>query len=170
VVLVIEEHVDERIANAAGRSECAHVITLCEDLSAARKKAIHATRDTYGQPLHASRERYLVIGFDDEVNVVALNGHVTGAKAILVGSCHGFAQMKRPATNAGKAIDETQRHVRRLMRSLIGAGPMANERGLRSRTASAGPRATVLAALEQAELRRHRLFSPSSRHELDFGQ
>lgn len=76
----VQEHVSQRVAGLAGRSELASVIAVGEDATSTPRSAIDRAGEPDGQPLHPARERAPVRGLDDEVQVVSLNRIVEQAK------------------------------------------------------------------------------------------
>ena len=76
----IEDNINDGIPYFARRGESARVITTRPERALSLQNAIDRPRHADGDTCHASGERQLVVGLDDEVYVVALYREVHQAK------------------------------------------------------------------------------------------
>jgi len=68
------------------------VIAVGPDASPADHRAIDRPRAPAGQSLETARKGAPVIGFDDEMNVIGLDGEVNDAKVGPIGARNGLPQ------------------------------------------------------------------------------
>jgi hypothetical protein len=76
----ISEHLNQGISHLARRGERAAVPALGKQRPAARQKVVHLASDTDHEPAHATRQSALVPRFDQQVDMVALDGEVNHTK------------------------------------------------------------------------------------------
>ena len=74
VTALLKKNVRERAPNLARRSERDRVIALAEDLPFAAEQVVEPHRDADGEPSRTSAQGALVPGFDDQVQVIWLDG------------------------------------------------------------------------------------------------
>lgn len=77
----VVDDVGTGVADLAWGIEDAQVIALGEDGAIAAKEAVEAPGDADTEPLHNAGELLRAVGFDDEVEVTALDGPVDDAGA-----------------------------------------------------------------------------------------
>ncbi len=69
------------------------MITVAPDPPPAPENAVDRPRDTNREPGHSTRQRRLVVGLDQQVNVISLHGEVQDTKPCAVrrsdGAPHG---------------------------------------------------------------------------------
>jgi hypothetical protein len=80
VLSPVLEDVDEAGSDLARRAQGAGVIAARPDSSSTCKHAIDRARQTDLDPSNSESQRMGVIGFDDQVQVIVLNGEVQDAK------------------------------------------------------------------------------------------
>lgn len=78
----VGEYVGERVADLARRSQGVPVPPIGPKCAVAREELVDVKRDANRQALHAPRERALVARFDDEVDMIALDGELQQAKPL----------------------------------------------------------------------------------------
>jgi hypothetical protein len=76
------EHVHQRIANFAGRTEDARMVTIRPDEAAAAEDAIDGTRDANRKSLKAVPKIRVPISLDDEMQVISLNAEMQEPKCL----------------------------------------------------------------------------------------
>lgn len=83
---VVEQHVGERVPHLTRGLEHARVVARREDAAAAtpHEIAVHATRESNGEALHATRQSRAIIRLDDHVKVIALDRVLRDAELIPV--------------------------------------------------------------------------------------
>ena len=87
VVAVICKYVGEGATRLCGRAEGTGMVAVSEDLAAALESAVEALGEANAETLQAAAQRVAVVGLDEEVDVIALDGEVHDAKAEAVASC-----------------------------------------------------------------------------------
>ena len=75
-----------RVTHRPGGRENTGVIAITKDASFASPQSIQGASDSYEQTLHAPAESFAVVGFDDEVEVIALNRVVNEAEPKAIGT------------------------------------------------------------------------------------
>jgi hypothetical protein len=70
VLARVVQDVHERVLNLARRSQHMDVIPVCEDSPLTPNETMDDARQSHEQPLHATSEGVLVIGFHDDVHVI----------------------------------------------------------------------------------------------------
>src|SRR6266496_2481502 len=75
----VAEHVGEGVPDLGGRAEHVRVVAVGEDGAATSHEPVERASDANLEPLHAARERRVVLRLEDEVEVVALDRHVCHA-------------------------------------------------------------------------------------------
>ncbi len=76
VLVAVEEHVGERVADLTRGAKRAAVPAIAPDRTTPPQSAIEPTRNADGEPTHAGAERYPIRCLDQQVDVVALDGKV----------------------------------------------------------------------------------------------
>jgi hypothetical protein len=126
----IEKNINERTAHFSRRRERTGVVTTSPGGAPATHHPIDRTRHPNGQTGHPSGERSLVVGFCEEVHVIALYGVVQESKpaARRLGErpAH-FGKESLPA-EARQASYRAQGHMDGLPPVVRGAGVMARAR------------------------------------------
>jgi hypothetical protein len=92
MMLLIEEHVHDRIANGSRVAERTHVIAFREHPSVTSEHPIHATRDAHRKALNAARQCSVVGCFYDDMDVIALDRDVADPKSFFVRLRDGGAE------------------------------------------------------------------------------
>ena len=116
VVPLVEEHVREGIPRLPRRAKSDAVIAIGEHAAAPLERAIELLREADAEPLHAAPERFLTLGLDDEVQMVALHRPLDQPHAEPVPRCregapHDLHAALRPQTR--HVPPEPQRDVDR---------------------------------------------------------
>jgi hypothetical protein len=73
---MIVEDVDEGASDLERRAKSPRVVPLREDGAAAIEVAVQAARQANREPLHRARERAMVCGFRNEMNMIRLHREV----------------------------------------------------------------------------------------------
>jgi hypothetical protein len=160
VLDVIREDIDERVADLARRREVAAVVAVAPDVAAfACEQAVHAERDADREAAHAVRELGVVVGLDDDVEVIGLDRIVDDAEAVAAraaGVLDRAAQhaMESLASKAGKTLRATQGDVNGLVVPVNGPRAMGYGRTLPARAARTGAATAPRRHLGERELRR----------------
>lgn len=89
--LQVEEHVHDRIANLARRLHVDGVIAFAPHLPSSADGAIDGTTSPYCETSRAPTQSALVVGLDDEVHVISLDGEVNDAKSSTTADAIGIA-------------------------------------------------------------------------------
>jgi glutamine synthetase adenylyltransferase len=71
VVARVQEDVAKRAVHLARRRQYAVMVAIREHATRAARNPIHGTCEPYADRLHAASERVAILGFDDQVRVVA---------------------------------------------------------------------------------------------------
>jgi len=74
VMPIIAQDVADRVGNLSPRLERAGVIAIGKDGAFAARQGIEPLGDADGEALHAPRKRFGAIDFDQQMQVIALNG------------------------------------------------------------------------------------------------
>jgi len=82
VAAVVVDDVGTGVSDLGGCRKQAHVVALGEDRALATGQAIEASRHPDREGLHATGERRVAVGLDDEVQVRALDAPIDDAKAL----------------------------------------------------------------------------------------
>jgi hypothetical protein len=86
--LVIEKHIDERIAHLAQTGQWASVIPIRDHAAARAQKTIEVPCEPHAQSLHPCRQAPAIVGLDEHVEVIGLNAEVHDANESLLGSAN----------------------------------------------------------------------------------
>lgn len=84
VTSCVQQHVRQSVANLPRRSQYVKVIALAKDCSAAGKHAIHCTRESRGNGLHARADVCRARGLDQQVDVIGLDRVVRDPEATAI--------------------------------------------------------------------------------------
>lgn len=76
----VEEHVGQGQAHLTRRAQGVGVVAVAPDGAAATAGAVDCPGAANGEALQATHKRLGVVGLDDEVDVVGLDGEVSYAK------------------------------------------------------------------------------------------
>ena len=101
VLLVIREAVDERVAHLACAREIATVVAIAPHTpAAAAERGVEEAIGAHGEALHAARERIAVVGLDDEMQVIVLDGELDDAKVVATRPANRVLERKeQPSAN-----------------------------------------------------------------------
>lgn len=139
VMRPVEKHISQRGAGLARRGERACVVAIGEHATGAAYEAIESARDADLERTKPARERVLVLGFDDEVQVGVLEREVNDAKirAALVRfeerRLHGAQLELRPERR--ELPRHPERRVDGMIRDVHGPRTMRHARALGARSA-----------------------------------
>ena len=76
----VEENVDQRVPDLAGRTERVGVVAVDPDGAAALGGAIDGSGSAHGQTVHTVAQGCCGVGLHDEVDMVGLHGELGHAK------------------------------------------------------------------------------------------
>jgi hypothetical protein len=93
MLLEIHQHVNDPVPRFAGRSKRARMVPILPDGPSPPRNAVHRKRKSYRGSHDAAREPDLVVGFDEEVNVVGLHGKMDDPKPASGGAPDGPSQL-----------------------------------------------------------------------------
>jgi hypothetical protein len=82
VLSKIEEHVDKPIPDFAWRRERVGVVPVAPHGAAPSPDAIERAGQTAGEPVDAAAQAIAGVSFDDEMDVIRLNGEMHDAKVL----------------------------------------------------------------------------------------
>ena len=136
----------EAVADFGGRAQDPGVEAVGEDAPATLHQAVEALGDADRQALDGPREGAAVVGLDEQVDVVALDGELHDAdREALRAPVEGLLDHPEtaPAAQAPDVVGHAQRHVHRQPPPELGARPVRDPRALALRLA---PRSLPLAA------------------------
>ena len=118
----ILEDVHECIPDLAGSPECARVVAVRKDLSAAAGGAIDQLRNANGEALQTAAQCGRTVGFDEQIDVIPLHAEVQEAKSFSGNSDESFThgtenvvapQRRQILTGPERHVDRTVRIVQR---------------------------------------------------------
>jgi len=75
------KHIEEGRSRFWRRPELACVVPVAPDRSLSSKRAVYGQRDANGKPAYPRDERTTVVGLDDCVQVIGLNGEGENSEA-----------------------------------------------------------------------------------------
>jgi hypothetical protein len=68
----VQQHIGERVSDLARRAQHVQVVTIHQNRTGAAEHAVHSASEARSERLHAAAKCRLIICFDDEVCVIAL--------------------------------------------------------------------------------------------------
>jgi hypothetical protein len=143
MLLRVHEDVDDRVPNGARRLQLARVEAVGPDAAAHPQEIVDAACEPNGEALHATCEGARVASFDDEVEVIALDGELDDmedvaelARAIGRADAVAYGAKERGLAERRKTSACPHRHVHRV-RSAVTLAP-----AVRNRAAPGPPLAT----------------------------
>ena len=71
MLAAVQQHVLQRVSNPSGTPQKPYVIATGEHTPPSPKDPIHRPRDSRGDRVHSPAQRIVVVGFDDQVEVVS---------------------------------------------------------------------------------------------------
>jgi len=83
MLLPVLEHVEEGRSRFVRRPELACVVPVAPDRFFSSKSAVHRQRDANREPAYPRDERATVLGLDDCVQVIGLNGEGENSEAAI---------------------------------------------------------------------------------------
>ena len=127
----IREHVNEGVSHLARRRERAPVPPIGPKTSTAQDESVDGARDADGDALHASRQRSLVARFDDEMDVIPLQGEVDDSETRWVtpgGGPQREADTREDMLAAQRPKQRAERDVNGVTRRVTRASTMRHVR------------------------------------------
>src|SRR5260221_9938565 len=139
VLAKVQENVDEPVAHLAWRAESARMIAIAPHPSPAPANLVDATSETNREPGHSTRAGYAVVRFDDEVDVILLDGKMnhTKPRARRLRQGAANAEKHRLLSQAGQTTCSTHRDMQRLTLTVQGPCSMRYADATRARFAIA---------------------------------
>src|SRR6267142_2738524 len=95
VLASVHQHVDEAIAYFSRRTKRPRVKSFGPHPAASMHHAVERASETNDEPRHPARQRDLVVGLDQEVDMVVLHGKMENAKPGPSGSLQRFSQSEK---------------------------------------------------------------------------
>ena len=80
VVLMVVDHVDDRIANLARRSQRTLMVAVANDVASRPEPVVDVAAHPDGEAAEASGQGAAIAGLDDEVQVIGLHAEVEDAE------------------------------------------------------------------------------------------
>ena len=113
VLLGVGEHIDQGVVALGGRADGFGVVAVGEDLAGAIPMPIETSGHAALDSVHGSREGLLVVGFAEEVDVIALDRELDDAEAfsldfagqVVEEECNGLGVAKRGEAHSDAAGD-----------------------------------------------------------------
>jgi len=136
VAPIVADHIANGIGDLPARLQHVRVVAVGEHGAGPSEVAVQPPRDPHTKPLHSAREPDRVLGLDDEMQVIALDGVVRDAHPIALRSIPKRAQhhLRRPLLpQVADAGPQPLRHMHRATRCEWLAGQMGNEQPDHSR-------------------------------------
>jgi hypothetical protein len=147
----VEQDISERIAHFARRSQHAHVVAIRENRTGSREHPVHRFREPRTDRLHAAPERVPAVGFDDQMDVIALDRVVVQSEAVSSARCGERAlDLKDGAHRAerGNTVSHSERHVAGKAIDDRSARPMLDPRFRSGLASGARPTSTMPKSIE----------------------
>jgi hypothetical protein len=114
----VVQDVDERVAHRGGRREDPRVVAVLEHAPGALPELVEPAHDPHGEPDHAASESALVLGLDDEMEVVRLDRVLDDPERLTRGCDEGRLEQRVRVVGpqAPQARAQTHRHEHRMPR------------------------------------------------------
>jgi len=125
----VRQHVVDGVCYFAHGSQDVHVEPLRKYLAVPAERAVQRLRNTDGEALYTPRKGSAIVRLRDEVEVVALHGHLDDAEVVSFARSLERGQdgaVALPATQALEPVDEAQRDVNGMVRRKLRAPQMRN--------------------------------------------
>jgi len=124
----VKEDVDEAVAHFSRRLQRARMIAIAPDRSAAAPGAVESAGGPARQAVEAAAQLIAAVSFNDQVNVIGLDGEVNDTKAAAIRRREGL--QKRRERNVGsqrlQPAHRPQHDVDRMARIVRGARGVGN--------------------------------------------
>ena len=147
------KHVNDCIADRAGRRERARVVPLGKHGAPAAEDAIDGAREPDRKSLDAAREHVGVVGFDEQVNVIGLHGEMHDPKPFARGPRETPPKQGKSRLSERRQLgSDAQRHMRGMRLSVHRTPAMGNRGAVPRRTSRAGTPATAASAFKKVQL------------------
>jgi len=101
VFAAVQKDVAESVPDLARCAQDVEMVAVGNHRAAVRESPIHGSSDPGRDRLHAAAEPIAVASFDDQVNVVALDGVVSEARWASVTECGG---MRHHCASGGECV------------------------------------------------------------------
>ena len=127
VLTKIQQHVGEHGAHLPRRPKRPAMPPIRPQRPASRQQIVHVSRDADSDAADPARKGTFIRSFDDEVQVIALNGEVQDPKALRVaprGAPQSKSHRRKNVLTSERSQPRTHRNVYGLGRSLERASPM----------------------------------------------
>lgn len=130
------------------------MVAVGPDRAAALERAVDGARGADGESLHAARQRVVVGGLDDQVEVIRLHRVMNEGEAGVRRAGDRVAQgvVERGATTRGDLAAQAKRHVHRVMPAMDRSRVVRDAFGAAALSTGAATAAAALAGLGEGQL------------------